>query len=51
MQVVFQACMAGIVFAKFTKTTSRAETLMFSKQVSPLLLYPSLTGLGHLVNF
>ena len=31
--VRFQACMAGIVFAKFTKPTSRAETLMFSKQV------------------
>ena len=44
MQVVFQACMAGIVFAKFTKPTSRAETLMFSKQVSLLMLYPSLTG-------
>ena len=26
-----QACMAGIVFAKFTKPTGRAETLMFSK--------------------
>ena len=51
MQVVFQACMAGIVFAKFTKPTSRAETLMFSKQVSLLLLYPSLTGLRCLVNF
>ena len=50
-QVVFQACMAGIVFAKFTKPTSRAETLMFSKQVSPLLLYPSLTGLRCLVTF
>ena len=25
--------MAGIVFAKFTKPTSRAETMMFSKQV------------------
>ena len=51
MQVVFQACMAGIVFAKFTKPTSRAETLMFSKQVSLLLLYPSLSGLRCLVNF
>ena len=51
MQVVFQACMAGIVFAKFTKPTSRAETLMFSKQVSLLLLYPSLTGLRCPVNF
>lgn len=29
--VVIQACMAGIVFAKFTKPTGRAETLMFSK--------------------
>lgn len=29
--VIIQACMAGIVFAKFTKPTSRAETLMFSK--------------------
>ena len=26
-----QACMAGIVFAKFTKPTSRAETIMFSR--------------------
>ena len=51
MQVVFQACMAGIVFAKFTKPTSRAETLMFSKQVSLLLLYQSLTGFRCLVNF
>jgi len=29
--VVIQACMAGIVFAKFTKPTSRGETIMFSK--------------------
>jgi len=29
--VVIQACMAGIVFAKFTKPTGRAETIMFSK--------------------
>ena len=26
----FQACMAGIVFAKFTKPTNRAETILFS---------------------
>ena len=26
----FQACMAGIVFAKFTKPTTRAETILFS---------------------
>ena len=26
-----QACMAGIVFAKFTKPANRAETLLFSK--------------------
>ena len=26
-----QACMAGIVFAKFTKPTMRAETILFSK--------------------
>ena len=26
-----QVCMAGIVFAKFTTPTSRAETIMFSK--------------------
>ena len=26
-----QACMAGIVFAKFTKPTGRAETLLFSE--------------------
>ena len=25
-----QACMAGIVFAKFTKPTNRAETILFS---------------------
>ena len=25
------ACMAGIVFAKFTKPTNRAETILFSK--------------------
>jgi len=29
--VVIQACMAGIVFAKFTKPTMRAETILFSK--------------------
>ena len=29
--VIIQACMAGIVFAKFTKPTSRGETIMFSK--------------------
>jgi len=29
--VVIQACMAGIVFAKFTKPTNRAETILFSK--------------------
>jgi len=29
--VVIQACLAGIFFAKFTKPTGRAETLMFSK--------------------
>ena len=29
--VVIQACMAGIVFAKFTKPTKRAETILFSK--------------------
>jgi len=29
--VVIQACMAGIVFAKFTKPTSRAATILFSK--------------------
>ena len=28
---LFQACMAGIVFAKFTKPANRAETLLFSK--------------------
>jgi potassium inwardly-rectifying channel subfamily J len=28
---MFQACMAGIVFAKFTKPTMRAETILFSK--------------------
>ena len=28
---LFQACMAGIVFAKFTKPTMRAETILFSK--------------------
>lgn len=28
---IFQACMAGIVFAKFTKPTMRAETILFSK--------------------
>ena len=27
--VVIQACMAGIVFAKFTKPTNRAETILF----------------------
>ena len=26
-----QACMAGIVFAKFTKPSHRGETIMFSK--------------------
>ena len=26
-----QACMAGILFAKFTKPTMRAETFIFSK--------------------
>jgi len=29
--VIIQACMAGIVFAKFTKPTNRAETILFSK--------------------
>ena len=29
--IFFQACMAGIVFAKFTKPTMRAETILFSK--------------------
>jgi potassium inwardly-rectifying channel subfamily J len=29
--VVIQACMAGIVFAKFTKPTHRGETIMFSR--------------------
>ncbi|XP_023343757.1 inward rectifier potassium channel irk-1 [Eurytemora carolleeae] len=29
--VIIQACMAGIVFAKFTKPTMRAETILFSK--------------------
>merc|ERR1719370_34858 len=29
--VIIQACMAGIVFAKFTKPTHRGETIMFSK--------------------
>ena len=29
--VVIQACMAGIVFAKFTKPANRAETILFSK--------------------
>jgi len=28
--VIIQACMAGIVFAKFTKPTNRAETILFS---------------------
>ena len=28
---MFQACMAGIVFAKFTKPANRAETILFSK--------------------
>ena len=27
---LYQACMAGIVFAKFTKPTNRAETILFS---------------------
>ena len=27
---MLQACMAGIVFAKFTKPTNRAETILFS---------------------
>jgi len=29
--VVIQACMAGILFAKFTKPINRGETIMFSK--------------------
>lgn len=29
--VIIQACMAGIVFAKFTKPANRAETILFSK--------------------
>ena len=29
--MTLQACMAGIVFAKFTKPTMRAETILFSK--------------------
>ena len=29
--MLLQACMAGIFFAKFTKPTSRGETLVFSK--------------------
>lgn len=29
--ISLQACMAGIVFAKFTKPTMRAETILFSK--------------------
>jgi len=29
--VIIQACMAGILFAKFTKPTMRAETFIFSK--------------------
>ena len=29
-KILFQACMAGIVFAKFTKPTNRAETILFS---------------------
>ena len=29
--ITVQACMAGIVFAKFTKPTGRAETLLFSE--------------------
>jgi len=28
--VIIQACLAGIVFAKFTKPTNRAETILFS---------------------
>jgi hypothetical protein len=31
MLLMFQACMAGILFAKFTKPSMRAETFMFSK--------------------
>ena len=34
--VVIQACMAGIVFAKFTKPTNRAETILFSKGLSDI---------------
>ena len=30
----FQACMAGIVFAKFTKPTMRAETILFRSWVT-----------------
>jgi len=29
--VIIQACMAGILFAKFTKPTNRGETILFSK--------------------
>jgi len=29
--VIIQACMAGILFAKFTKPTNRGETIIFSK--------------------
>ena len=31
LKIEFQACMAGIVFAKFTKPTHRGETIMFSR--------------------
>ena len=33
----FQACMAGIVFAKFMMPMSRGETIMFSKVSGPVL--------------
>ena len=29
LKEIFKACMAGIVFAKFTKPTKRAETILF----------------------
>ena len=31
LKIEFKACMAGIVFAKFTKPTHRGETIMFSR--------------------
>ncbi len=37
MLLMFQACMAGILFAKFTKPSMRAETFMFSKVANLIL--------------